>query len=298
MVVVDLYRLIRSSYQGRPVLIESFSARASAHVRTLPMVAGDGSETLKGMAAGEGVVISESFQSRFGNGAGDTIFLSTPSGLTPFKVLGVYVDYSSDSGSILVDRALYKKYWQDDLVDAFDLWLAPAANQAAVIQEIKRAYGEEYQLFISTHGELRDAVVSIMEQSFVVNYAVEIVAVVVAILSIINTLLASVMDRTREIAVLRAIGATQAQVRRIVMMEAGWMGLLGGVLGLFAGSLMAYHHVVYNTKVLTGWTFQFYYPYDLALLSLFASIILCLAAGYGPAKQAAAKPIVAAIGYE
>ena len=56
-----------------------------------------------------------------------------------------------------------------------------------------------------------------------VNYAVEIVAVVVAIFSVINTLLASVLDRTREIGVLRAIGATQAQVRRSVITEAaGW----------------------------------------------------------------------------
>ena len=100
----------------------------------------------------------------------------------------------------------------------------------------------------------------IMEQSFVVNYAVEIVALVVAIFSVINTLLASILDRSREIGVLRAIGATQSQVRRIIVMEAGWMGLIGGLLGLFAGSVMAYHHVVYNTKLLTGWTFQFFTP--------------------------------------
>ncbi len=131
-----------------------------------------------------------------------------------------------------------------------------------------------------------------------VNYAVEIVAVVVAIFSVINTLLASILDRTREIGVLRAIGATQAQMRRIVVMEAGWMGLIGGVLGLFAGSVMAYHHVVYNTKELTGWTFQFYYPYGVALFSLIAAVILCLFAGYGPAKRAASTPIVTAIGYE
>ena len=137
-----------------------------------------------------------------------------------------------------------------------------------------------------------------MEQSFVVNYAVELVAVVVAIFSVINTLLASILDRTREVGVLRAIGATQAQMRRIVVMEAGWMGLLGGVLGLLAGTVMSYHHVVYNTKVLTGWTFQFYYPYGIAFLSLFASVTLCLIAGYWPAKQAAAIPIVTAIGYE
>ena len=296
--IVDLYRLIRSSHQGKPILIESFSARDSASVRNLPMVSGKGAQALREMGEGKGVIISESFQSKFGKGATDTIVLATPSGRMAFRVLGVYVDYSSDVGSVLIDRALYKRYWREELVDAYDLWLEAGADQQAVIQNIKEQYGEPYQLFISTHSELRKAVVRIMEQSFVVNYAVEIVAVVVAIFSVINTLLASILDRTREIGVLRAIGATQTQVRRIVVLEAGWMGVLGGLLGLFGGSIMSYHHVVYNTKVLTGWTFQFYYPYDVAVFSVIASVILCLIAGYGPAKQAAGSPIVAAIGYE
>jgi putative ABC transport system permease protein len=296
--IVDLYRLIRSNYEGKPIVIESFSARDSASVRTLPMASGDGARALEAMAGGKGVILSESFQSRFGKGANDSIELATPSGRIAFKVLGVYVDYSSDIGSVLIDRALYKKYWQDELVDAFDLWLEAGADQQAVIQDIKQRYGEEYQLFISTHGELRNTVVNIMEQSFVVNYAVEIVAVVVAIFSVINTLLASILDRTREIGVLRAIGATQAQVRKSVVLEAGWMGVLGGMLGLLAGTIMSYHHVVYNTKVLTGWTFQFYYPYGVAVVSIIASVGLCLLAGYAPSKQAAATPVVTAIGYE
>jgi putative ABC transport system permease protein len=296
--IVDLYRLIRSSYAGRPILIESFSAGESAGVRTLPMIHGDGARALRELGEGKGVIVSESFQSKFSKGANDTVELNTPTGRRTFLILGVYVDYSSDAGSVLIDRALYKKFWRDDLVDAFDLWLEPGADQRSVIQTIKERYGEKYQLFISTHSELRKAVVDIMEQSFVVNYAVEIVAVIVAIFSVINTLLASILDRTREIGVLRAIGATQPQVRTMVVMEAGWMGVLGGVLGLFAGTIMSYHHVVYNTKMLTGWTFQFYYPYDVAVLSIMASILLCLAAGYGPAKQAASTPIVTAIGYE
>jgi putative ABC transport system permease protein len=296
--VIDLYRLIRSSYQGKPILIESFSARDSARVRKLPMAEGDGVRALREMGEGKGVIISESFQRRFGTGANDFLELMTPSGAIAFKVLGVYIDYSSDSGSVLLDRALYRKYWRDDLLDAFDLWLESGADEQRVIQTIKENYGEQYQLFVSTHRELRDAVVRIMEQSFWVNYAVEIVAVVVAIFSVINTLLASILDRTREIGILRAVGATQGQIRHIVIMEAGWMGLIGGLLGLFAGTVMAYHHVVYNTKELTGWTFQFYYPYDVALLSVIASVILCSLAGYGPAKQAASMPIVSAIGYE
>ncbi len=288
--VIDLYRLIRSSYQGQPVLIESFSARDSASVRTLPMAGGDGARALREMGEGKGVIVSESFESKFKKGAGDTVELMTPSGAISFKILGVYIDYSSDSGSVLLDRALYKKYWRDELLDAFDLWLAPGADPQQIIRAIREQYGERYQLFISTHRELKAAVVHIMEQSFVVNYAVEIVALVVAIFSVINTLLASILDRTREIGVLRAIGATQAQVRRIVVMEAGWMGLIGGLLGLFAGSLMAYHHVVYNTKMLTGWTFQFFYPYGVAVVAVIASVVLCLLAGYAPGKAGSIDP--------
>ncbi|HEX9262745.1 MAG TPA: ABC transporter permease, partial [Candidatus Binatia bacterium] len=140
--IIDLYRLIRSSYQGKPILIESFSARDSARVRNLPMVTGDSAEALREMGEGKGVIISESFQSKFGKGANDTVELITPSGLTTFKVIGVYIDYSSDSGSVLLDRALYKKYWREDLLDAFDLWLEPHADQQAIIQTIKERYGE------------------------------------------------------------------------------------------------------------------------------------------------------------
>ena len=138
----------------------------------------------------------------------------------------------------------------------------------------------------------------IMEQSFIVNYAVLLVAVVVSVLSVINTLLTSVLDRSREIGVLRAIGATQGQVRMMVVAEAGWMGLAGGILGLISGTIISYHHVVYNTKVLTGWTFQYHYPFGVALACLVLAVVLCLLAAYVPAREAASANIVTAVGYE
>ncbi|MFB3060149.1 MAG: ABC transporter permease [Candidatus Binatia bacterium] len=296
--VLDLYRLIRSTYQGKPILVESFSARVSQHVRDLPMVEGEMTKALSQMAEGEGVLVSESFKARFGKGKGDVVELPTPSGIQPFMVLGVYVDYSSDSGSVLIDRALYKRLWNDHLVDAFDLWLTPGTDEQAVIQAVNRDYGEKYQLFVSTHRELRETVVGIMEQSFMVNYAVLLVAVVVSVLSVINTLLASVLDRKREIGVLRAIGATQGQLKMMVVAEAGWMGLAGGILGLFSGTIISYQHVVYNTKVLTGWTFQYHYPFGVALACLVLAVILCLLAAYVPARKAASTNIVTAVGYE
>jgi putative ABC transport system permease protein len=296
--VLDLYRLIRSTYQGKPILVESFSAKDSQDVRDLPMVEGEKTKALSQMAEGEGVLVSESFKARFGKGQGDVLELPTPSGVQRFTVLGVYVDYSSDSGSVLIDRALYKRLWNDELVDAFDLWLTPGTDEQAVIQTVKRNYGDKYQLFVSTHRELKETVVGIMEQSFIVNYAVLLVAVVVSVLSVINTLLTSVLDRNREIGVLRAIGATQGQVRMMVVAEAGWMGLAGGILGLISGTIISYQHVVYNTKVLTGWTFQYHYPFGVALACLVLAVGLCLLAAYVPAREAASTHIVTAVGYE
>jgi len=80
-------------------------------------------------------------------------------------VLAVYIDYSSDSGSVLLDRALYKKYWRDELLDAFDLWLEPGADQRQIIETLRQRHGERFQLFISTHSELREAVVSLGHNS-------------------------------------------------------------------------------------------------------------------------------------
>ncbi len=62
--------------------------------------------------------------------------------------------------------------------------------------------------------------------------------------------------------------------------------------------MISYQHVVYNTKVLTGWTFQYHYPLEVALGCLVMAVVLCLLAAYVPAREAASANIVAAVGYE
>ena len=113
--IVDLYRLVRANYQGRPIVVESFSAAASARVRTLPMAEGDGSSRAAGNGA-KAKAPSSAKVFRLASAKISTTALNsiTPSGPATFKVLGIYIDYSSDIGSVLIDRALYKKYWRDE----------------------------------------------------------------------------------------------------------------------------------------------------------------------------------------
>ena len=187
--IVDLYRLVRANYQGRPIVVESFSAAASARVRTLPMAEGDGSRALREMGEGKGAIVSESFQTRFGKNINDSIRTDHAFGAGDFQGAGD------------LHRLFFRHRQRVDRSGAVQEILARRIGRClrSVVgarrghgggdSKNQGGYGERYQLFISTHRELKDAVVRIMEQSFVVNYAVEIVAVVVAIFSVINTLL-------------------------------------------------------------------------------------------------------------
>ena len=79
-----------------------------------------------------------------------------------------------------------------------------------------------------TRSKFRQRVLELVEQPFAVTYALEGIAIVVALLGVTNALYASILERTRELGVLRAVGATRRQVRRIILVEGGLMGIVGG----------------------------------------------------------------------
>ena len=90
----------------------------------------------------------------------------------------------------------------------------------------------DFPLMIAPNEVLRRAAVEVFDRTFAVTYALEAVAIVVAMLGAANSLLALVLDRRREIGLIRYLGAATGQVRRMILMEAGLLGLLAGSLGL------------------------------------------------------------------
>jgi putative ABC transport system permease protein len=145
---------------------------------------------------------------------------------------------------------------------------------------------------------LKARVLEIFDQTFAITYALETVALVVAALGILNTLVASVLERTREIGVLRSVGFTRGGIRRTVLCEAAVMGLLANVVGALAGLALSLILIYVINKQSFGWTIQFSFPGRLlaeyALLTLGASV----AAGFLPAWRASRLPIAEAVRYE
>ena len=259
---------------------------------------GDSATILQEAKTHGGVIVSETFAERYRLKEGDEVTLHPPGQVIRPKVAGVYYDYTTEGGLAVMDRGLFQKFWRDPWLSSIVIYLAPGTDPQAVRQEILRRLSGNEDLVVLSNRALKARVLEIFDQTFAITYALETVALVVAALGILNTLVASVLERTREIGVLRSVGFTRGGIRRTVLCEAAVMGLLANVVGALAGLALSLILIYVINKQSFGWTIQFSFPGRLlaeyALLTLGASV----AAGFLPAWRASRLPIAEAVRYE
>ncbi|GMV39875.1 MAG: adhesion component ABC transporter permease [Myxococcales bacterium] len=264
---------------------------------TLTFLEGSREEALPAMRSG-GVLLSENLSRRRDLHVGDTFELPTPAGRQTFPVVGVVVDYTSDRGMVLMDRPVYVERWGDARVDTYKLYLPDGTDLEPLRRTINERWGEKYNLFVLTDREFREEISRILDQTFQLMTALELVALIIALLGVVNTLLASVLDRTREIGVLRAIGMLRRQVRKLVMAEAGLLGTVSVVLGMalgFGSGLILLQSI---SLVSTGWYFPLRPPAWNLVQTAILVIGVSVVAGWYPAREAARMPVTDALEYE
>lgn len=294
---VDRLRFAHIEFQGLYVYLLSLQPE-TYFSRSQPIfLAGDPSQAERALAEGA-VLITENLSKRRRLTAGDTLELRTPTGVKRYPVAGVIIDYTSDQGTIAMGRERYIADFQDELVDTYELYLQPGADLQRIRREVLNRWGRQYDLFALSNAELRVEAESLLDQAFSVTYAMELVAVLLALLGVINTLLAAVLDRTRELGLLRAVGATRGQVMATIAIEAALIGVAGGIVGVVAGSTMAWIITDNVGAVATGWTLPFHLPWGLAFQIAGASMLAALLAGLWPAWRAARLDVVDALSYE
>ncbi len=250
------------------------------------------------LTRGEGVLVSRNFARRFGVDVGDRLSLESPSGTLERPILGFLDDYRSEKGTIFMDRALYKKYWGDDAVDFVDVDLNPGVDQVAMKHEVEKLTSGSFHAFVYTNVEFKRWIASLVDQFFTLNYMQLVVAVTIAVLGIVNTLLISVSERRREIGIVRAIGGLRTQIRKLVLLEAVAVAVVGVIVGSIAGVLNTVFMSHAVSTVLVGYTVPFYFPWRFVLLSVPVVTAVSLAAGWWPARKAARMQVIEAIGYE
>lgn len=292
---VDSYRDVRVMVKGQRVAVVSRDLRLHALRSRYLVREGDSSEQLNRAAEAGGVLVSEILANRLQVHEGESLGIMTPNGMKSFPVVAVFYDYATDGGKILMDRTLYQALWEDHLATVFPVYLAPGANLERVRQEmadkLSQADGHRLPPLLISNAELRKEILDIFDRTFLLTYVLEAIAVIIAMLGIINTLVTSVLERRREFATLRAIGGSADQVRQLVLWEAAYLGLIGIGLGLIGGGLLSLLLIKVINKQSFGWTIQMIVPVGALVQAVGLAAVATIVAGYFPARWAGRQPV-------
>ncbi|MGH9661630.1 MAG: ABC transporter permease, partial [Bryobacteraceae bacterium] len=296
---VQNVRTFNLRVRNRPVTIVAVEMdRVAARTGARKAIAGDFAEMHRLAAAGQGVVASENFCELERIGLGTELEFSTPTGVLRLPIVGVVRDYSGQQGTIFLDRQVFIRHWNSDSVDIFRVYLKPGASAAAAKDEIIRRIGPGGRAFVFFNHELRDYILRITDQWFGMSYVQLGVAVLVAILGIVNTLTVSIADRRRELGVLRAVGGLRGQIRRTIWLEAVTIGVVGLALGLALGAIDLGYELEMMRRDFSGMPLDYRYPFG--VIALLGPVILgaAVVASILPAESSVRGSLFEALEYE
>ena len=289
---VDPYRQIPVHYEGRPILVSARDLTLVAQRSTVFFERGDPREILRQLASGAGVAVSEVLARTHGLRAGGTITLPTPTGPATFPIVGVFFDYATDGGRVLMDRSVFVSHWNDSGVNAAAVYLDADGDIEAIQAAMAQSLAPSHRVTMTTNRDLKREVLDVFDQTFAITRALDLVALAVAMLGVANTVLAIVLERRREIGVLRALGTTRRQIGRIVACEAALIGLVGTALGVATGFGVSLILIRVVNVQSFGWTIGFWWEPTEVLAAAGLAFAAALAAGWLPARYAARSPLV------
>jgi len=242
---------------------------------------------------GGAVVVSEPFSRRHGVDAGATIRLPTDAGLRPFRVVGVYSDFASDQGLVLMSGKTYARFWHDPLLSGFSVNLASGVDADQAIARLKAAEGDA-TLFIRSNQALKKISLDIFDRTFRITAVLRLLAGLVAFIGVLSALMALQLERARELGVLRANGATPAQVWQLITSQTGLLGLAAGLLSVPVGLALAAIMIFVINRRSFGWTIHMLVTPGVLLEALGLALTAALLAGLYPAwKMARTSPALA-----
>src|SRR5262249_10658930 len=155
------------------------------------------------------------FALRYHMRVGDRVTLPTPAGLRAFPIVAIYYDYSSDRGTVMLDRPVFARHFGEQRPMGLNVYLDPRADASAAQRDLARALGRDRDITVFTNRWLRDEVLRVFDGTFAITWALEVVAILVAVMGIAATLVTAIDERRRELAMLRLAGASRGQVQRM-----------------------------------------------------------------------------------
>jgi putative ABC transport system permease protein len=288
VVSLDEFRNIDLVYEGNLTVLGAGTYAVVLEQGTLLFKSpADARRALRDAIGQDAVIVSEVFSNRYGKRDGDMVTLTTPNGPREFRVAAVYYDYASDRGVIVMDRPAFTRHFGEVPPAGVAAYLADGADPERVRAEMLEMLDEGHRAFIYSNRTLRTEILRVFDSTFAITYALEIIAIMVAMLGVAGTLLTLVLERRRELSLLRLAGADRRQVQRMVVMEAALIGAVSQGIGLTVGFALSIVLIYVINVQSFGWTIQFHLPVAFLIQASIAVVVATSIAGIYPARRAA-----------
>jgi putative ABC transport system permease protein len=283
---IDRLREYEISYDGMPAELGSVELRVLRSYHKADFLSGRPTGTvLAELRNANAVIVSEPFANKHHVNRGDSVTLLLGNAKTSFRIADVFYDYSSERGAILMDRETALRYLPDPAPSNMAIYIKPGASIETVRGEIDQA-ASGHRVLLFSNRDLRREALHIFDRTFAITYALEVVAVIVAVMGVAGALLALVIDRRRELGLLRFLGAASSQVRKLIVLEAGLLGLLATFAGVALGFALSLILIFVINKQSFGWTIRFHWPVAVLLGALTVVNAATLLASLYPASVA------------
>jgi putative ABC transport system permease protein len=187
--------------------------------------------------------------------------------------------------------AQYRRLWHDDEITAMGIYLAPGAQPAAVIAQMRAAVRGGQALLFASNADIRALSMSIFERTFVITRVLNWLAAGVAAVGLISSLLAWELERSHELAIVRSIGLTPVGAAALIEAQTGFMGLVALVAAIPAGLLTAIVLTDVINRRAFGWQIDLHLTATQFTDALSLALVAALAAGLYPAWRTATASI-------
>ena len=241
------------------------------------------------------VLVSEPYAYQHEVSRGDVVKLPTDRGPRSFEIAAVYQSYDINASAMLMSRNVYDRHFDDDGVDSVGLYLSDEADPEAVMTRIGEISAGRQEIRFNSNARIRELSLEIFDRTFIITDVLYWLAVGVAFIGILGAMLALQLERGRELAVLRALGMTPAQVGGLVTTQTAVIGLLSGIAAVPLGIMMAYVLIEVINRRAFGWQIDTSIAPDILVSAIVFAVVAALLAGVYPAFRAARSQPAAAM---
>ncbi len=244
--------------------------------------------------SGQAVLISEPYAYRHNIKLGDILTLPGKNNDISFPVAGVYYDYSSERGIVVLSHKAFNAAGYDFQPTTLGVYINEGKPFNAVRTQLQQIIGND-NLLIRESKAIHEASLAVFDRTFTITQVLRLLTIIVAVVGVFSALMALHLERTKDFAVMRATGLTVAELRRIVLLESGIIGIISGVLAIPLGLLLARFLISEINQRSFGWSMAYHLDYSHIVLALLLAVGSALVAGIYPARKLASTLPAAAL---